>query len=265
MTESDEPTEREKWNSDQRTKRIELALKRRELLIRERESRRARWSNPLVLAIIGAFLAAIGNIIASNYSNSEQREIERLRNEATQNLEKSKAESQLILEVVKTANPDKAAVNLKFLVDTNLLTNEATRQAVELYVKNRSEGQGVALPSPAGATTSSNRDSIGCGISGVNLDIKIVAAALDKIISPEKSGGIPRPWQFSDDFAEKRLGFGGGCCGFEAIAQLRQASNSTIRLRLTGDQGALAQIEPTDKIRSDIEALVPKTTAVVCT
>lgn len=140
------PTEREKWQAELELKREELALKRKEIDGREVESRRARWSSPLVLAILGAILAAIGNIVATFYSGVEQRNIETLKHEAEQETEREKAESQLILEVIKTANPDKAAENLAFLVSTRLINDKTRREAISAYIKSRPTGTGVTLP-----------------------------------------------------------------------------------------------------------------------
>ena len=68
----------------------------------------------LVCRVLGAGLAAGGNLIAAYYNSVEQRRLESV-----------KAESQLILEVIKTANPDKAAENLNFLVQTQLIADRS--------------------------------------------------------------------------------------------------------------------------------------------
>src|SRR4051812_24438080 len=126
--------ERQKWEAEYQLKRDELALKARELDIRERESQRARWSNPLVLAILGAALAGVGNAVATYLSGKQQRDLETI-----------KAESQLILEVTKLADPDKAAANLGFLMQMNLISDQARRLAIANYLETRKPGSGFSI------------------------------------------------------------------------------------------------------------------------
>ncbi|KYK50145.1 hypothetical protein A1D31_39325 [Bradyrhizobium liaoningense] len=76
------------------------------------------WSKPLVLAIFTAALAAFGNILLASINNSAQRELERVKGEAV-----------LILEMIKTT-PEKARINLQFLVDAGLISEE--RQVAKL-------------------------------------------------------------------------------------------------------------------------------------
>jgi hypothetical protein len=117
------PSEREKWNFENRLKLLEIDLKRRELDIKETETSRARWTNPLVIAVLSAALAGLGSVVATVYSASQQRDADTRKAEQARGLEREKGEASLVLEVVKTASPDKAADNLKFLVDTKLISD----------------------------------------------------------------------------------------------------------------------------------------------
>jgi hypothetical protein len=181
------PSEREKWEAEQLLKREELALKRRELDVRESESKRARWSNPLVLAVAGAALAAAGNVIATFYTGIEQRRIEGLKHEAEQKRERERAESQLILEVVKTPSPDKAAENLDFLVRTSLINDETRRKAISNYVSSRAIGSGISLPA-VGTLDQDITQSVtfNCVIQGIT-DVTAMARAIDAAV---KDAGI---------------------------------------------------------------------------
>jgi hypothetical protein len=67
---------------------------------------------------------------------------------ASLSLEQTKAEAARILEVVKTNDPDKAAANLKFLVDTGLIADQTIRQQLQTYLGTRNPGEGVFLPTP---------------------------------------------------------------------------------------------------------------------
>src|SRR5262245_57327337 len=97
--------EREKWLAEMEFKKEELGLRKRELDAKDRDLKYSRWSSPLVLAISGATIAAVGNIAVTYHAGTQQRSTDELRHTATQRIEREKAESQLILEMIRTANP----------------------------------------------------------------------------------------------------------------------------------------------------------------
>jgi hypothetical protein len=156
--------EREKWLAESAFRERELALKEREharldaeLQLKRDEARRSRWSSPLVIAILGAVAAAVGNAAVSWQNGRAQRELEDARAKVTQStqetnnknqldIESFKAESARLFEVVKTSDPDKAADNLKFLVDVGLISNDKVKIGLISYLQHRKEGQGFALP-----------------------------------------------------------------------------------------------------------------------
>src|ERR1700686_3738268 len=107
--------EREKWRAD-------CELRKREIEITEREQARSRWSNPIVLAVLAAALAGLGNAAATWLNGIEQRKLETERAEQAKIMEETKAEAARILEVIKTGDADKAATNLKFLADMGLIS-----------------------------------------------------------------------------------------------------------------------------------------------
>jgi hypothetical protein len=108
--------EREKWLG-------EYELRKREIEIKEREQSRSRWSNPVVLAVLAAALAGLSNAAATWLNGVEQRNLEAERAEQAKTMEETKAEAACIFEVIKTGDADKSAANLKFLVDTGLISN----------------------------------------------------------------------------------------------------------------------------------------------
>jgi hypothetical protein len=120
--------EREKW-------RAEYELRKRELELKERDASRSRWSSPLVLALLAAAIAGLSNAAAIWLNGRQARD-----------LEETKAEAARILEVIKTGDPDKAAVNLKFLVDAGLVSDVDRRLSIQKYLDARAAGQGPALP-----------------------------------------------------------------------------------------------------------------------
>jgi hypothetical protein len=219
------PSEREKWEAECQFKKDELAVKKRELEIRELESHRARWTNPLVIAVLSAAVAGIGNVAATLYSSQQQREADERKAAEARTLESEKAEASLILEVVKTQTPEKAADNLKFLVDTKLIINKSRREDISAYIKSRREGQGVNIPPPS--VTLSGNTARKCIVKGEN--VRAVTQVIDKVSKASLREAIERPWFFSDDSKSgvKKLLFSGGPHGYEMSFVLWQDNEDT--------------------------------------
>lgn len=159
---NDTAFEREKW-------RAELQLRKRELDAKLEEQQRARWTNPLVLAVFAAALAAGGNAVVALINGSSQRTLEETRSnaqleleerksnaqlalelkkyEGQQAIEEAKAEAARILEMIKTDDPEKAAVNLDFLLKAGLITGKQRQADLRQFLKDRQPGQGPSLPS----------------------------------------------------------------------------------------------------------------------
>lgn len=148
------PSEREKWQAEIGLREREIAVKEREVATKDREielrlrdQRGGRWTNPLVLAVLAAALAATGNALVALINGSAQRELEDRRLTGQQTIEEAKAEALRILEVIKTGDPDKAAENLSFLLKAGLITDQARRLALADFLKNRNPGEGPSTPS----------------------------------------------------------------------------------------------------------------------
>jgi len=85
-----------------------------------------------------------------------QVDLETTKAEQSRVLEEGKAEAARILEVIKTGNdPEKAAENLKFLVDTGLISDAGRRKNIQAFLDSRKPGQGPSLP-PAAALAQSD-------------------------------------------------------------------------------------------------------------
>jgi hypothetical protein len=127
--------ELEKWEAEQARLEKEFGLREREVMFKEAEARRARLWNPLAIAVLGAAIAAAGSALVS-WENGR----------ANLELETFKTESARVFEVVKTGNPDTAARNLQFLLETGLIQNTKTVANLRNYLGARRQGEGVALP-----------------------------------------------------------------------------------------------------------------------
>jgi hypothetical protein len=135
--------EREKWRDEYELRKREVAVKEREAKVREDEASRWWWSTPLALvaaAVVGAAIGAGGNALVA-WLNGQQALV----------LEETKAEAARILEVIKTGDPDKAAENLKFLLDVDLI-NDPIRTKLEASLAKRGAGQGPVLPAARSLT-----------------------------------------------------------------------------------------------------------------
>ena len=135
-------SEREKWEQERAYKERELLLrereyelKARETQLKEKEQKDSGWKRPLVVAIIAAAVAALGNAAVALTVGLMQRQ-----------LEEEKAEQQRILEMIKTGNTETAAKNLEFLVKVGLVTNKIQRDKLAEFLKTRQPGEGPALP-----------------------------------------------------------------------------------------------------------------------
>ena len=133
--------EREKW-------RAEVELREREVALKEREGARSRWTSPLVVALLAAAAAAFGNALVTLINGSQQRALERTRGNAQLALEESKAESARVLEMIKTGDSDKAADNLRFLLDAGLISDTDRVARLQAFLEQRNPGAGPSLPAP---------------------------------------------------------------------------------------------------------------------
>lgn len=175
--------EREKWQA-------EYDLRRHEIGLKLDEANRSRWINPLVIAVFAAAAAALGNAGVTLIGGYQQRQLEETHSHATLQLEQSKAELARILEVVKTSDPEQAAINLKFLTDTGLITDPNIRRQIEAYLDKRQPGAGgVSLPSSG---------SIGppgtCSISGGGSTFEIKNISEHGCRAAAEASGVQYKW-----------------------------------------------------------------------
>lgn len=146
--------ELERWHFERDLRLRELVLKEREqanrdaeIELRRNDLRSATWRSPLTVAIFAAAVAGGGNAVVAVVNGSLQRDLENARRAAEVSLEKTKAESTRILEMIKTGDSEKAADNLEFLLQSGLVTDESIQKKLSAYLASRTPGTGPALPS----------------------------------------------------------------------------------------------------------------------
>ena len=141
----DMDVEREKWLVEVELRRRELTLKERdqdnrdaELEIKRRDLASSKWRSPLIVAILAAAVAALGNAGVTLVNGTLQRELENTKRDAELKVEESKAESGRILEMIKTQSTEEAAKNLTFLLDTSLVSDPVRAAKIRAWLASRS-------------------------------------------------------------------------------------------------------------------------------
>ena len=124
----------------------EFALKEQQFELERLAAHRARWFHPLVLAVIGAAVAAASNAYVAWFNGKEQRDLEEHRADETRKVESLKAEHARLLQVLRTNNADEAAQNLDFLLKVGLIFDQAIAPKLRTYLENRVKGTGPVLP-----------------------------------------------------------------------------------------------------------------------
>ena len=156
-------------------RRKELDLKERDLQARREELRAARLWNPLVVAIVGATLAAIANVALNWTTAQQQRELEILKNEHA-----------VILEGLRAKTPDQAATNLAFILNAGLVKNAELATFVNSFIQKRSPGTGPLISSYNWVTTDPAAFRYSATSKNPNIDYVISGCAAASGASCEK-------------------------------------------------------------------------------
>jgi len=154
-----------------------LRIQNDDLEFREREAKRSRISNPLLVAIIGAIVVGLGNILVSaiNAHSSETIALQNAKAQADMTQaqiynstaqENMKAENSSILEVVKLSDRDKVQSGLCLLLKLNSIKTDTTNLAVRNYVKEHNGCEEAKPPEAQWLTVTATVP--GCGFSGCN-------------------------------------------------------------------------------------------------
>jgi hypothetical protein len=113
-------------------KESELQLRERELDLRTKQSGHVWFSNPISLGILAALIGFMGSVITTW-----------VQGQSSLKLERTKSQSNLILEAIKTGDSKKAATNLAFFVQLGLIDDPDGKIA-----RLAAKGETPVLPSP---------------------------------------------------------------------------------------------------------------------
>ena len=113
-------------------------------------------SDPILLALVGAILTLLGNMVVSVVNNRNTIAQERLKAASDLDLEKLKAKYNLILQSIATNDPQAAKRNIEFFIGAGLLDDgdSAIRGALERYNPVLPSASGGPAPAPHGVLPS---------------------------------------------------------------------------------------------------------------
>jgi hypothetical protein len=181
--------EREKFEFEKKIRLREIELKEaeatrlaEELKIKQRESERSRWTNPILVAVIGAIIVGIGNGVVSvmnarsqrrvtELNAQSQRDLLELTNQHSDSQENIRAENTNVLEVIKLGDPDKIRNGLCMLLSLNSIKSPITNAAIQSYLTDHHgcSKDSTVTESPAAVRADWKTASLiipGCGNSG---------------------------------------------------------------------------------------------------
>src|ERR1700679_2020241 len=102
--------EERKFADEVRLRSLEIALKEREVAANEREQQQPKWLSPTTIGLFAAALGLVGNLV-----------IAALNDWNTQQVERSRAQSTLIVQAVSTGDAKSACKNLLSFISLGLL------------------------------------------------------------------------------------------------------------------------------------------------
>lgn len=186
--------ESEKFEFDRKIRLKEIELKEaeakrlgEELKIKQRESARSRWTNPFIVAIIGATAVGIWSAAVSERNAQHQRDLADITNQYQAYMENVRAENASILEIVKLGDPDKVRSGLCLLVELNSIKSSATNAGIQSHLAEHQGCSAEAGPKPAVGSPNpptSRADWVtasllvpGCGYSGCYQNLSVCGSA----------------------------------------------------------------------------------------
>ena len=173
--------EREKFEFDRKIRLREIELKEaeatrlaEELKIKQRDSERSRWTNPFIVAIIGATAVGICSAAVSMLNAKYQRGLADDTNQHQAYLESVRAQNANILEVVKLGDPDKVRNGLCLLVKLNSIKSSSANAGIQSYLVDH---QGCSAPTSRADWLTASLIVPGCGNSGCYQNFSVCGSA----------------------------------------------------------------------------------------
>ncbi len=176
----------EKFLFDKRIALLEIGIKEKEAARLARESARSRWTNPFIVAVIGAVFIGLGNSVVSVLNGEYQRKIASQISANQGDVESAKSERTSVLEVIKLSDPEKVRTRLCVLLKLNQITSEQTNRAVQSYL-NANKGCDPAPSTPDPFLNSASSSASAASSAGP----ASAAASTSAVPPPVQSAWIP--------------------------------------------------------------------------
>jgi hypothetical protein len=178
-----DPTEREKFDFEKEAKNVEgiradreIVVKENELKLKERQAK-SPWTNPLMVAVIGAMVVGLFNL---KLSADNAREARKLSADNSAEAQKGRefqasndtfrAENSNVVEILKMNDPEKIKNGFCLLLIAKALQTPSTIAAVQSYVDARGGCDSGLVAHTNGTVTSewltASANIPGCGQSG---------------------------------------------------------------------------------------------------
>jgi hypothetical protein len=125
---SNDVSERERFEAEQKLRQAELDIRKREIAVKEIEAQRSSGFlgrlGPVGVGIFVAGIGLIGGVVTTSMQNIYQRELER-----------TKAEGTLILELAKAADLERAQKNMQWFLRAGFIRDPTGEIAASLENK----------------------------------------------------------------------------------------------------------------------------------
>lgn len=208
------PSEREKFALEKEFKEREANIKeaqillyREELALKREESKKTFFSNPLTLAVIGATIAAMVNVWVALHNATEQRAVEEVKANNNLKLERQKAEDARIVSAI-TGDTTTATAKLRFLLETQLVTDPDTRKYIESYINTPQIINPPAIEAPTAPPPSTTRRvSVETGWLGGGNNQRDVCAGLQAQVESKNPGQRVTVVGTSEDSRKDFIGY----------------------------------------------------------
>ena len=142
--------EREKWLASLDANNRDYGLRLREFESKERDAKRARWTNPLTIAIVSGSLAALANIWATTTNAINSQNVERNKLSQERTLAIQKIEEERIFDSMKAGSCKQIKERLTSLDNLGLFTDGNRVAAVRKYVNSlKCDEPPATSPTPA--------------------------------------------------------------------------------------------------------------------
>jgi hypothetical protein len=157
----------EKFLFDSRMAEADLQIRQAEATRLAAESARSTWTNPIVVAVIGAILVGMGNVVVSDLNALSQQNISAQISAANGDIEANKSERTSVLEILKGSDPENIRAKLCLLLKLNQIPSQQTNKAVLTYLKaNKGCDPAPSAPDPFMSAAASTQHAASANAGG---------------------------------------------------------------------------------------------------